>query len=356
MDPITIGAAVMGGTAIIGGILNSLNAKKEKAATDAERKRIQDLIDKVQSPNFDHTKLDAPTFKVLQQYAPEVTDYIQEKAPQYIMANSEDAKAGRDAQRAALQRLRGLGETGRDAQSDALQEDAMRRQAIENNSQQASIRQNMQQRGIGGGGLELAQAMGAQQNAAQLGADASRSAMLEAHRTRLQALRDGASLGGQIRNEDVELESKNVGINNDFNNRLATNQNAYNRYKDGVHNDAQWKNIGQNQTAADKNVAGQFETAKWNINNTNDLEQRKYTNELNKVGLSAGVSNQRVADGQAAAGRTDSMISGVANVGMAAGMMYGNQKPAKAPAAPAYEDDGDQPWLGSNPLKRKYGG
>lgn len=338
------------GTAVVGGLVQAYQSQKAQASTDAERERIQKLIDQVQSPDFDYTKISAPQFKVLKDYNPKVADYVQEKAPQYITAGSEDAKSGRDAQRAALQRLRGLGDTGRDAQSDALQEDAMRRQAIENNSQQASIRQNMQQRGIGGSGLELAQAMGAQQNAAQLGADSSRSAMLDAYKTRLQALRDSASLGGQIRNEDVEVESRNVGINNDFNRRLSANQNAYNQYKDGVNNDAQWKNIGMHQDADNKNVAGKYETDKWNINNGNTLKQREYDNAIGKVGLSAGQSNQKVADIRGNAQDNASIISGLGQTAQAGIAYYGSQKPA----SPTVDESNPEPWLGGNPLKRKY--
>lgn len=350
MDPITVGAVVMGGSAIIGGLVNAYTAQKAQAATKEERERIQAMIDQIQSPDFDYTKISAPQFKVLKEYNPKVADYVQEKAPQYITAGSEDAKSGREAQRAALQRLRDLSTTGRDAQSDALQEDAMRRQAIENSAQQASIRQNMQQRGIAGSGLELAQAMASQQNSAQLGAESSRSAMLEAYKTRLQALRDSASLGGQIRNEDVEVESRNVGINNDFNRRLSANQNAYNQYKDGVNNDAQWKNIGMNQDADNKNVAAKYDNDKYNINNGNDLKQREYTNALNKVGLSAGQTQQRVGDIAGNASRTDSMVAGVTGAATAGAMIYAGQKPT----APIVDDSNPEPWLGKNPLNRKY--
>ena len=350
MDPILGMAAI----SAVGGIAQLINGQIANAKNAEDRARLSALLAKVQQPNFDFSQLKAPEFRVLQQYVPQVAEYVAEKNPQLVKANSEDAVAGRDAQRAALQRLRGLSDTGRDAQSDALQEDAMARQQQTNNSQLASIRQQMQQRGMGGSGNELAMSLSAQQNSAQLGAEGSRDAALSSYRTRLQALKDSANLGADIRQDDVNLESKNADINNSFNQRLAANLNTYNQNRDAVLNDGQRVNIGQNQSAADRTSTATYNTSVQNQSTQNDLRQRQYDNELKKLGLETGQTNQGVSDRNAATTDRNNAISGLGDAAMT-GLAYSQRQKKEAPIK--YDDDENDPTFqgpGQNSLNRRY--
>lgn len=339
MDPITIGT---GAVAIGGAVAGWLNSKDAAAASAAERARMQRLLDQIQEPNFDMSTIKAPEFKLLQKYTPQVSNYVAEANPTLVKGGSDAAKAGRESQMEALRRLREVAAAGgTDIVGKGMIQQAIDRANIANRGNQMAIRENMAARGLGGGGMELAMAAGAQQAAGNQAAMASQQAAMDAYRSKLQALRDSAALGGQIHESEVDLERGNAGIINDFNRRTAANQNTYNQYRDSSYNDAQRYNIGEGQRIHEKNVGGQYERDVNERAYGNDLKQRKFGNSMDKYRAASGISQMARDDIRANAADKANAISGITQ-GVVGAMNQGNPAPkTPAPAGAALTDTYD---------------
>lgn len=243
------------------------------------RGRIEDMITAMRSPDFDFSKITPEDYVVLQQYYPQIANYVEEVAPQQIKAMSEGAVTGRQAQMEALDRYRQLGRTGDDVESRIMRQRALDEAASQNRAQQGAIQESFARRGMGGSGNELVSALLTQQGAAQRGSSNAQQAALDSYQRRLDALRSGSQLGSQIRGEDVDLEGRNVGILNDYNQRFAANRNKYNQYAADLANKGQMYNIEQNQSAADRNVEGRNKASSDYQNRYNDLQQQSFNND-----------------------------------------------------------------------------
>lgn len=155
-----------------------------------------------------------PTEESLSEVFDQYYDFNDPRA--YLQGDSQLAGAMADqdfidAQKMALGQLQEVASQGGRDRASQMQADAARIGANQNSQQQqAAIREQMAARGIGGGGLEMAALMGANQagntqyamQEAQLAADA---------RTRaLQAMQDAANIGHQGRTASFE-EAKTRG-------------------------------------------------------------------------------------------------------------------------------------------------
>jgi hypothetical protein len=93
----------------------------------------------------------------------------------------------------------------------------------------------------------------------------------DAQRRRLQALASGASLGGQIYGQEMDLASQNAAIINDFNRRMASNRQAYENQRVGSLNDAQRFNLGMEQELANANVRQRNQAQEFNLRRGDEL-------------------------------------------------------------------------------------
>ncbi len=306
----------------MGVIGSAINQEITRREVKKERKKLDDLLNKIKLPDFDFSKIMPEDYKVLEKYEPEIADFVVEKNPQLILA-SKDADFGRDAQLEALGKYRNLSKTGEDAQSRLLTDSALRDASIQDQGQRASIQDDMARRGMSGSGLDLASQLMAQQGSSQRGTLAAQQAALSAYNTRLDALRNSADLGGQVRAEDLDLAAKNAAISNDYNQRYATNQNAYNQYASGTKNDAQLKNIAAAQAAADQNTGQRNDANKSYQDMVNSLKQQQFGNQMSKTGLQADAQQGRITD---AVGAGKDRESGMAATrGMIASMYTGGK-------------------------------
>lgn len=336
--PFPVMAAV--GIAAASALVQYMNSAEGRRATAAERARIQRQIDALQSPNFDPKLLTPEDFKVVQKYAPNVSDYIAEANPNLVKADSEGVKAGREAQMNALNKLRNLSNSGTDEQSQLLQQEATNSVNVANRGRQGAIAEDFARRGNSGGGMELLAQLSNAQAANDTQANMGRQNALQAYQTKLQALRDSASLGGTIRGEDVDLESRNNDILNAFNQRTAANRNNFNQYADGVYNDAQRFNTTNAQDVANKNTSTTNQFAQYNQNRDDSNKQQTFNNELNKINVSAG--NSSIPDIRNNTKDNNSTTAGFAD-GAQTALAYSNRN------SEAEEKDDN-----NNPLRRRY--
>ena len=313
------------GIAAASALAQWLSSEQARKASDKERKKIAEMVDRLQSPTFTQSDFTPEEYKLLDRYVPEVAQNVVEQAPRTVQ-ESAGMQQGRGAQLEALNQLRATAMAERDPALAAMLEQASRRGAVDAQSRQSAIMQDLARRGqLGGSAAVVAQMQGAG-DAMERSADAGRAAAIEAYRNRQAAMRDSANLGGQIYSQDFTKERANVDIINDFNRRMAERQLAYNQYAAGLRNEAQRYNMGAAQAVADKNVTGRNEAR----DKYQHARQTMYQNEANKVSLKSGQGQANIEAIQSAAADRNRMIQAAGDVGM---QYYGRQEDRKERSA-----------------------
>lgn len=330
-------AAIGPAVGVAGGVAQWMNSEKADKASKAEREKMQEVIDRMQAPDFDPSNFTSEDYSIASKYIPQLASYIEEQAPQTVKATA-DGQAGREAQMSALSRLRNLSDTGEDVQSQVMRQRALGDAAAQNNAQQETIKQNAAQRGVGGSGLEFLQSMMAQQGSAQTASRNAQDAALSAYQTKLQAMRDSANLGGNVREQDISEEARNAGIINDYNQRKSENANRYNQYIADTNNDASKYNVGNQQRIADANT-GLHNADKARVQGRADMiVGAKNDFDMKKAGMQIGQYQGDSDAIQQRAAHTAAAIGGVtqaANSGMNA---YQQNKAADASQANSDRD------------------
>lgn len=355
IDPITAG--LLGGAIlapIAGGFMQAKNADKAREAAAQEHAQARAILAAVQDAKISVQDLEPVHFQLIAKYEPQIAQFIAEQRPELVQAQSEGALMGRDAQMKALQRYQQLGETGVDEYSNILNQEALRAAQIQNQGQQQAILQGMARRGVGpGSGLEFASQLAAQQQANQLANQSTMDAAKQAYLTRLQALGQGAQLGGQIRNEDIQMEGRNKDVINAFNQRNTQAYRDYLANRDQMMNQAQLRNISEQQRIAEANALNKYNAQGQNQQYRNQMAQQKFENDYRKAGGQAQGHQQQAQQYTQDARDKNQIISGItggiSSGALAAASIYGRgQQPAaqspslagnydSAPKAPGFE-------------------
>lgn len=317
MDPLTVAAGVMA----VGALVQLYNGEEQRGADKKRLDEIEQNFANVVPPEYNVKITDAPDlimqkikrpdlpsaqglnlnaltpemYKKIATFKPEIAPYIQEAAPD-IIKKTGDMQKGRDAQLAALKRMQDIGGGEFDPQYQEMVQKSQRAAQGEAQSRGASIMQDFNRRGIGGSGMELAAKMGASSQAMDRNAQVGLSAASQAYQNRLNALMNGADLGGQIQNQEMDLQNRNANIINSFNQRVAAGRQGWENNRAGTLNDANLLNINANQAIGNANVdlknkfavdqqgrrddmlKYQDDQAKWGYNA--DLQERAYGNAL----------------------------------------------------------------------------
>ncbi len=315
-------AGLLGGSIaapVVGGVLQYLGSRRADRTMQDAQNRLQDALAKIQNPNFDMRQFTPEEYKLVGTYAPQMLQLVNERAPE-LAKLSAAGEEGRKAQLGALQKLVQVGREGATPESQALVEQAMRENQIQNQGQQRSIIDSFARRGGGGSGAELAEALSSQQGSDQASARSGTEAALAAYQSRLQALRDSGSLGGQIQQNDYNMQANNADIINRFNQRMAENSQRVNMYNNQNLNDASRANLAAEQNVADQNVNLRNSA----VSDKNQLAQQQYQNALDRIRLQNGVTqetNQNTANSQR---DQNSAIQG-ASTGISTALLYADE-------------------------------
>ena len=323
---------------IAAGLIGYMNTNKALKANAAERARISALVDKIQQPNFDFSKLTPEDYKIVGEYTPQYINLLEEAAPE-LVKDSAAAKEGMEAQRAALQRFRQIAEGGPDIEQQVAAEQAARAQAQASQGTIGALNELQARQGRApGSGLNYAAALSAAQAGGLQAAQTGQAAALDAYRNRLQSMRDAANLGGSVTGQERQMSGNNAGIINAYNQRLS---NLRQRNVD-LGNEAQLKNLGIRQTTSDRNIGQANDASKFNLENFNRLQQQRYDNAMRGVEAQSGVSNASQQANLQGAGLQNQALMGAAQ-GITAGSLYNYNQPAPAPAPvpPQYIKEGD---------------
>lgn len=359
--PLVIGAIAVGSA-----IAQYLSSAEGRRLAAAERRRLEQMVQDVQNPSFDWSKLDPATYQVVAKYQPQVADFVAEQAPQLTKMDSADAMASRDAQREALNRLRAQSQ-GNDPLADAELADNLAQAATANRGRNDAVREDFSRRGQAGGTSEmLAQLLGTQQSNEQA-ATGARQSFIEAEKRKLQALRDSTSLAGAVRDDEFRMERGNNDLINGFNLRMATRRQGWADNAAGTMNDAQKFNVGNQQDIANRNVTTGNQFAVQERDRRDKLTQQGFDNDMSKVKTLAGVTDMARSDALGSARDTNSAIAG-GSEGAQTAIAYGasQRQPQQSQqeqngytnatqnltAQPNYSNTYEEP--GTDPLNRKY--
>jgi len=318
---------IAGGIALGSAIMQYMNSQEGRELAADERAKLEALLAKVQDPQFDASDLNPEDYRVVQQYVPQGAPFIEEVAPQLTKAQSEGAKAGREAQMNALERLSQLSTSDRDPLMDLQASQALQKAGVANQGRVGAITESFARRGQGGGPQEmLAQMLGSQQSN-EMANQSMANLAIEAQRRKLQALADSAQLGGQIRGEDVALESRNNDILNQFNQRFAARKQGWEDARADMLNDAQRANIDRAQGVADRNVSARNQFTIDNRNRYNDVEGKKWGVSMDRLGRQSNLGGMARDDIAANTNAQNQAVSGASGAAISSlDRYYGNKK------------------------------
>jgi hypothetical protein len=275
---------------------NVANQYEQQRATKRQRGKIDDIIANIQKPDFDWSSITPEDYEMIKEFTPDLAPFVAEANPVLVRGESEGARAGRQAQMAALTKYRNLGESGDDTQSRIMREEALRSAQVQNQGQQQAIEDQFARRGQMGSTNELVTRLLAQQQAAQGAQTASQQAANDSYNRRLEALRMGSDLGGQIRSDDISLERGNANTINDYNQRFAANKNEYLQNQSNTRNRAQEFNIRQAQDIANRNVEGRNQAQVSNLENYNNLQRQRYGADMDIADMQIGSRLNKIGD------------------------------------------------------------
>lgn len=342
MAPLIYGAIIAGG-ALATAVMNNSEAAKARGAKKDEIERMKAIAAALKNPQFDTRLLLPEDYALAEKYSPALAEYIQQKAPVLVQANSQGAVAGRQAQMQTLGKFQNLAQTGEDAQSQMLRENAMNAAARQNAAQQGAIKSRFEQQGRGGSAMDYVSSLIAQQGANQAAHGSAQDAAMQAYNTRIQAARDAAQLGGRIRGEDVDVESQNANTINNYNSQMANSYQRYLNERADTQNRAQMYNIEMTQKVKNANTAQKNAAILGHQGVINGQRQAQFNNDVNRGNIAIGVGgtsingiNSDYANQSKAYGDIFTGLSKGVGAGFAYGHNYKNQNQNAPP--PGYDD------------------
>ena len=310
IDDLIIVGTVMAVSTLVTSLISWQNSKDALSASTAERKKVDDLLAKVQAPDFDIKDITPDDYKVVGKFTPEVVPMIEEAYPQ-IIEKTKDMQEGRSAQMDAIRYMRQLASQGVDpiAEMDRLK--GARQAAQEASTQEANIQSNMQRRGLGDSALNLGLQQQAAGDAGYRTAMSGEQAAKDALERRTSSATQAANIGGQVVSQDQSQQAQNAAIINDFNQRMSTRRQQLAELNTQNANQAAASDLANQQSIANLNTQAKNAAAVANQAKDNALKQQQYDNEMNKI---------RVASGQASLASQDIMATAAANQRLATGV------------------------------------
>lgn len=252
MEPVTL-AALASLANVGGGILGNLFSGGDREEQEKLLKANQALYNSLQAPTLEQLKVaPLPEFKVAGELTPDMVETVS-LAPSQMSKVSTDPIL-RKAQMASLEKLTQIGNEGLTAQDKMVLEQATRKAAQENKSNQESILQNMASRGQGGSGAELAAKLSSSQATADRANQESLAVAAQAQQRALDAMTRSGTLGGEIRTQDFNQQSA-----------IAQAQDSINRFNAANSQDVALKNIAARNAAQEANLRNKQSVSDANI-------------------------------------------------------------------------------------------
>jgi len=305
--PLVAAAAISAASAIV----QSYQAEKARGANDKRLKELRAAFESIVPPeydisiddppryieqalpqaNLDFSRITPEAFKVIGQYNPQAAEYIQEQAPQ-LLKGTAAGQEGRQSQIEALREMQKVAK-GQSPELAIKLQQASDRSQQEAQSRSQSALQDAQRRGMAGSGLSFATALQGSSDAMQGGATQSQNAAIAAYKDKLSAIQNAGQMGRQLNQDELSMEGRNNDVVNSFNQRTSRAYQDYVSNRAAMQNQAQLYNLGQEQSAADKNVAGRNDAEMFNLQNKNRLTQQGYDNSRSERDYQNNLAQQK---------------------------------------------------------------
>jgi hypothetical protein len=284
---------VAGGVAVVGGLIQLYNAERARGANAKTLKRIEEMINKIESPDFTPEMITPEDYEVVSTLAPQLAPYFEEAKPT-IVQESADMLRGRQAQLEALDQLRTRATREMDPAMQARLTQAGMAGQREAQSRQESLLQDAQRRGQLGGGALFAAQLQAGESAMDRTAALAQDAAIEADKARLEAIMQGAQLGGNIYDQDRSTQRTNADIINSYNQRMAAGMNQnLGQNTDRMNTAMEW-NARNAQDVANRSVGARNQAQQQNVQNTMAGKKYNWDAEMSKLSQKTGVGYNQI--------------------------------------------------------------
>lgn len=302
------GGAAAGAIAapIIGGAAGYLMGQKDRDQAARDRQNAIDNFANIRVPTPQELAIQLQKEQSVGQYTPEQEALIQQQ--QSAMNGVATDPRLKTAQLQALSSLQNISNSGgRTAQDQANEQQMLGQSAQQEASNRAAIMQNMQSRGMGGSGFELASQLANQQGAATRANAAQTDINAQAQQRALQAIQMGGSMSGQMQAQDFGQQAQVANANDMISRFNSQNAQSVAGANTNRMNQGQLTNLQNNQSIANTNVGlgNQQE-----IHNKN-LGQQNFQDQMQRASGMSGQYQAGATAEDANAARTGAMGAGI---------------------------------------------
>jgi hypothetical protein len=322
-----IAAGVSALSNVVSGVAaNQTTSAARKKAEEAGQKALE-MIQQVGAGPDLAREIILEQYKQAGVYTPQLEKQITQEVSK-VSELQERAPETREAQVGALEAFKELGRTGLSAADRGALNQLRRDVETANRGRLEAIRQQMQQRGMGGAGAELAAQLQQSQSATgELAAGADRLAQ-QSQQARMAALQQQAGLASGLRSQDFGVDLARAQAADELTRFNTQQQIGLQQRNVGSLNEAQLRNLQEQQRIQDANIAQQNAE----LQRQRAAEQQEYLNRLGaaQAGASAltGQAQTQVASAQQQAQNIQAVGSGIGQIGT--GIAIAANQPAPA--------------------------
>jgi hypothetical protein len=239
------GSAIMPGVGtVVGGVLGGLAGLFGGGGPSPEEiaaQRIQDAYGELMILPPEQRRIQLEYLKSVGQITPEMEQEILQQDTQLKGLRMDPAL--KQKQMLALERLSQQGREGLTLEDRAALEQVQRETAQAQRGQEEAILQNMQARGMGGAGSELAARLQASQSSADRASQSGLNIAAQAQQRALQAALSSGKLAGEMGSQEFEQKAK-----------VASAQDLINQFNTGSRQKVQQRNIDARNQAQMANL------------------------------------------------------------------------------------------------------
>lgn len=272
---------------IAGSLIGNAMSGGDKDAAQRAFTQAQQIIAQIPVPTEESLKVVLRQLESQGQLTPELESALTQQASG-LQSYQEDQQL-KQTQRDALQSLIQSGRTGLSATDRAALNQIRNQTAQQVQAQEQSVLQNMQMRGMGGSGNELAARLLAGQAGAQSAQQQGDQIAAQAQQNALQAMAQSGNLASGMSQADFSRASQ-----------IAQAQDAINRFNTENSQNVAGRNVSSKNTAQATNLGEKQRVADTNVGTYNSQEQynkqvpmQVYNAQLQKANLMSGLANQQ---------------------------------------------------------------
>lgn len=317
-----VGAVVGGLGGLIGGLFGGGNSNDDQIMQ--LQQEAADAIKNVNIPKLQALQVILQKYQSAGMITPEQEQTVLQGASNMAKISTDPRLA--QAQMGALQSLQQVGHTGLRPEDVAALNQVQREAQIQDQAKQEQIVQEMQQRGQGGSGAELAARLSGSQNIMNQNAANGLNLAGQASQRALQAIAQGGSMAQGMQSQSFNQQAQQAGAQDAIDRFNAANRQQVAGTNTAVNNQAQYANLANKQNIMNMNTGVANQQA---LQNTQAV-QNDYENRLRQAqGIYAanqGLANNLNTQQQNSANKFAGTMSGI---GQAAGAYAGYQQQNK---------------------------